>query len=52
MPSPESPPTGPAARPPSEPEDKSRFRSTLVRVMSMQVVALLALWWLQSRYAR
>ena len=27
------------------------FRSTLVRVMAMQVVALLLLWLLQARYA-
>lgn len=29
----------------------SRFRRTLVRVMAMQVVALLALWLLQTIYA-
>lgn len=34
------------------PEDSARFRRTLVKVMSMQVVALLALWWLQARYNR
>jgi hypothetical protein len=28
-----------------------RFRATLVRVMAMQVVALLLLWLLQWRYA-
>lgn len=33
------------------PEQPSRFRRTLVQVMSMQVVALLLLWWLQARYA-
>ena len=27
------------------------FRSTLVRVMTMQVVALVLLWLLQTRYA-
>jgi hypothetical protein len=29
----------------------SRFRQTLWRVMLVQVVTLLALWMLQSRYA-
>jgi hypothetical protein len=29
----------------------SRFRRTLVQVMTMQVVALLLLWLLQARYA-
>jgi hypothetical protein len=29
---------------------RARFRRTLVRVMAMQVVALIVLWWLQSRY--
>jgi hypothetical protein len=29
----------------------SRFRRTLVQVMTMQVVALVALWLLQARYA-
>lgn len=28
-----------------------KFRSTLVRVMSMQLVTLLLLWLLQSHYA-
>ncbi len=32
-------------------EQPSRFRRTLVQVMTMQVVALLLLWWLQARYA-
>ncbi len=32
--------------------ENSRFRRTLVRVLSVQVVALLLLWLLQSRYAR
>ncbi len=41
----------PPEQPPA-PEDSARFRRTLVRVMSMQVVALLALWWLQARYDR
>jgi hypothetical protein len=50
-----SPPgTPPSPAPPDDapPEDAARFRHTLVKVMSMQVVALLALWWLQARYAR
>lgn len=38
--------------PPEAPEDSARFRRTLVKVMGMQVVALLALWWLQARYNR
>ena len=29
----------------------SQFKSTLVRVLALQVVALALLWWLQSRYA-
>jgi hypothetical protein len=29
----------------------SRFRRTLVQVMTMQVIALAVLWLLQSRYA-
>lgn len=29
----------------------SRFRQTLVRVLVIQVLTLLALWLLQSRYA-
>lgn len=53
-----APPRPPAPQPPrspaddAPPEDTARFRQTLVKVMSMQVVALLALWWLQARYAR
>jgi hypothetical protein len=35
---------------PHDPEGAARFRTTLVRVMSMQVVALIVLWWLQARY--
>lgn len=33
-------------------EESPLFRRTLVRVMSVQVLALLALWWLQATYAR
>ena len=36
---------------PDAPEALAHFRQTLVRVMSVQVGALLLLWWLQSRYA-
>ena len=28
----------------------TRFRATLLRVMLVQVLALLALWWLQHHY--
>ncbi len=31
-------------------ETRSRFRRTLASVLSVQVVALLLLWWLQARY--
>ncbi len=34
----------------ADPEGAARFRRTLARVMSMQVAALIALWWLQARY--
>jgi len=34
------------------PEDTARFRQTLIKVMSVQAVALLLLWWLQAHYAR
>jgi hypothetical protein len=30
--------------------DRVRFRRTLIRVMTMQLVALLLLWWLQSAF--
>jgi len=33
------------------PADSSRFRRTLVRVLAVQVVTLVLLWMLQSRYA-
>ena len=32
--------------------DEGRFRRTLVRVMSVQVVTLVLLWLLQQRYSR
>ena len=30
---------------------QTHFRRTLLRVMTVQIVALLLLWWLQSHYA-
>lgn len=33
-------------------EDAARFRRTLVRVMTVQVVTLLLLWLVQSRYGQ
>ncbi|MBK7833932.1 MAG: hypothetical protein IPJ56_16595 [Gemmatimonadetes bacterium] len=42
----------PHAPPPPAPDSAPPFRRTLVRVMGMQLLALLALWWLQSRYGR
>ena len=36
--------------PPGDPEAAARFRATLLRVMAVQVVALVLLWLLQSRY--
>jgi hypothetical protein len=36
--------------PSNDPEGTARFRQTLVKVMSMQLAALLVLWWLQARY--
>ncbi len=32
------------------PEEQAHFRRTFVRVMSVQVAALVLLWWLQLRY--
>jgi len=46
------------ASPPSAPDDVEQrgssrlFRRTLLRVMTVQVVSLLALWLLQATYAR
>ena len=31
----------------SPPDDRARFRRTLIKVMTVQVIALLLLWWLQ-----
>ena len=39
--------------PPPPPDDRAaaaRFRATLVRVMAVQVVTLVLLWLVQSRY--
>ena len=33
-----------------EPNPPGRFRQTLIRVMIVQVLALLGLWFIQSRY--
>jgi hypothetical protein len=41
-------------RPPPAPgaaDDRARFRSTLVRVMAVQVITLILLWLLQSRFS-
>jgi hypothetical protein len=38
--------------PPDPTPDGGRFRRTLIRVMSVQVVTLILLWLLQQRYAR
>ena len=47
------PPRPPAQTAPQDiiPRDAARFRRNLVRVMSVQVVTLVALWLLQQRYA-
>jgi hypothetical protein len=44
--------TDPNDQPAATAEDRARFRRTLVKVMAMQVVALVLLWLLQSHYAR
>ena len=46
------PDDGPAAgtEPNAAPHAQRQFRRTLVRVMAMQIGALLVLWWLQHRY--
>jgi len=36
----------------SAPDDGGRFRLTLVRVLAVQAVTLLLLWWLQARSGR
>lgn len=32
--------------------ERARFRRTLVKVMSVQVISLLLLWWLQVTFTR
>jgi hypothetical protein len=32
-------------------DSRGRFRRTLIRVMSVQVVTLLLLWWLQRAFS-
>lgn len=44
--------TDPNHMPPATAEERARFRRTLVKVMAMQVTALVLLWLLQSHYAR
>ena len=39
-------------QPDDDAPDPGRFRRTLVRVMSVQVVTLFLLWLLQHRYSR
>lgn len=38
--------------PPDDTPDDGRFRRTLIRVLSVQLISLLALWLLQHRYSR
>lgn len=47
-----SPSNAPRSPKDAPPDSAPPFRRTLIRVMGMQLLALLALWWLQSRYAR
>lgn len=44
-------PNVPRSESPYAPEEQAHFRQTLVRVMSVQIAALLFLGWLQLRYA-
>lgn len=37
--------------PPAPEVDAVRFRRTLIRVMSVQVVTLMLLWWLQVTFS-
>ncbi len=51
---PDSPPPAdarPDVRPYAAPSDAARFRATLVRVMTVQVIALFLLWILQRSYS-
>lgn len=47
---PPTPTPTPPSTPQDDPEGAARFRQTLAKVMSVQLIALLALWWLQARY--
>ena len=38
-------------QPPPDDRAAARFRGTLIRVMAVQVVTLILLWLLQSRYS-
>lgn len=43
--------TPPESHRPADPQtERARFRTTLVRVMAVQLVTLLLLWLLQARY--
>jgi hypothetical protein len=37
--------------PTSPSEDRARFRRTLIKVMTVQIVSLLLLWWLQQSFS-
>ena len=43
--------TDPSPAPARDPEGAARFRATLVRVMAVQVIALILLWLLQRGFA-
>jgi hypothetical protein len=42
--------TSPVEPRPGAPDDAQRFRRTLVSVLAVQLVSLVALWWLQTRF--
>lgn len=43
--------TPPEPRQPTDPQtERARFRTTLIRVMAVQLLTLLLLWLLQARY--
>ena len=43
-------PAGDSTNDPTPPDDAARFRATLVRVMTVQVVTLVVLWLAQRHY--
>jgi hypothetical protein len=43
--------TQPPPGAPRDPRDAARFRATLIRVMAVQVIALILLWLLQSGFS-